>query len=283
MSLSDFLSSPNLFFLGIVVAIIGGISMFFMRRLSDQHHKIVSMMGLVSTMAEELNFIKRNPQLSLPTPNSQENCNPVKYYTSNSLIEVSDESDTDSASSDSDSDSDSDSESDSENESEEVDKNVIKIVNMSDIDNNNNINFENVQIIESESINSYSSSSENNDLDDILEESLDELNNVQELSKQEEIHEFDDINDSSTSSKPFDFMKTINISCLEDDDNKNDINSSSTDYKKMPLNKLKSIVIERKLINDPSKMKKPDLLKLLESSSSLSLDKNSTLLFEECN
>ena len=277
--------------------------MFFMRRLSDQHHKIVSMMGLVSTMAEELNFIKRNPQLSLPTPNSQENCNPVKYYTSNSLIEVSDESDTDSASSDSDSDSDSDSESDSdsdsdsenesdsdsdsdsENESEEVDKNVIKIVNMSDIDNNNNnnINFENVQIIESESINSYSSSSENNDLDDILEESLDELNNVQELSKQEEIHEFDDINDSSTSSKPFDFMKTINISCLEDDDNKNDIYSSSTDYKKMPLNKLKSIVIERKLINDPSKMKKPDLLKLLESSSSLSLDKNSTLLFEECN
>lgn len=38
----------------------------------------------------------------------------------------------------------------------------------------------------------------------------------------------------------------------------------STDYKKMPLSKLRSIVVEKKLCEDASKMKKPELLELLK-------------------
>jgi hypothetical protein len=35
------------------------------------------------------------------------------------------------------------------------------------------------------------------------------------------------------------------------------------DYKKLSLNKLKSIVLEKGLVSDPSKLKKNELLKLL--------------------
>jgi hypothetical protein len=47
---------------------------------------------------------------------------------------------------------------------------------------------------------------------------------------------------------------------IEDDQMK----SESTDYKKMPLSKLRSIVVEKKLCDDASKMKKPELLELLK-------------------
>ena len=35
------------------------------------------------------------------------------------------------------------------------------------------------------------------------------------------------------------------------------------DYKKLPLNKLRSVIIEKGLVTDSSKMKKPEMLKLL--------------------
>jgi len=37
------------------------------------------------------------------------------------------------------------------------------------------------------------------------------------------------------------------------------------DYKKATLNKLRSIAVEKGLVQDASKFKKPELLKLLES------------------
>jgi archaellum biogenesis ATPase FlaH len=37
------------------------------------------------------------------------------------------------------------------------------------------------------------------------------------------------------------------------------------DYKKMSLNKLREIVVQKKLVNDASKLKKNDLLKVLET------------------
>jgi hypothetical protein len=48
---------------------------------------------------------------------------------------------------------------------------------------------------------------------------------------------------------------------LIDDDQ---MKAGSTDYRKMPLSKLRSIVVEKKLCEDASKMKKPELLELLK-------------------
>jgi hypothetical protein len=277
MSLSDFLSSPNLFFLGIVLAIIGGISMFFMQRLSEQNHKIVSMMGLVSTMAEELNYFKNTLYSNSPQnlQNKETTSNVSHTFlnscSTNSLIEVSDDSGSESGSeSDSESGSESESESESESDSNENDKtNVIKIVNMDDnmVNDELNIKFENVHISD-ESIPFSETSSENNDdLDDILEESLDELNINKQEPEQEQEQE-------QEYSKAFNFMKNVNLSSLEDDDTKNE----SSDYKKMSITMLRSIVVGKKLTEDASKMKKNEILKLLDPNTSS--DKSSTIVLD---
>jgi hypothetical protein len=39
-----------------------------------------------------------------------------------------------------------------------------------------------------------------------------------------------------------------------------------TDLKKMSIQKLRTLVLEKQLSSDPSKLKKPELLKLLESN-----------------
>jgi hypothetical protein len=53
-------------------------------------------------------------------------------------------------------------------------------------------------------------------------------------------------------------LKSINISTLEEP-------KDTLDFKKLALNKLRSIVSEKGLSADASKLKKPDLLKLLGS------------------
>jgi hypothetical protein len=53
-------------------------------------------------------------------------------------------------------------------------------------------------------------------------------------------------------------LKTINI-------NLDEIHTDSVDYKKLPLPKLRSIVTDKGLADDASKLKKPELLKLLEA------------------
>jgi hypothetical protein len=52
-------------------------------------------------------------------------------------------------------------------------------------------------------------------------------------------------------------LKAINISTLEDK------NVEVIDYKKLSLNKLKSVVLDKGLATDTSKLKKSELLKLL--------------------
>jgi hypothetical protein len=52
-------------------------------------------------------------------------------------------------------------------------------------------------------------------------------------------------------------LKTINI-------NLDEIHTDSIDYKKLPLPKLRSIVTDKGLVDDASKLKKQELLKLLE-------------------
>ena len=58
-------------------------------------------------------------------------------------------------------------------------------------------------------------------------------------------------------------LKSINISNLEEQVEKKNKNIEVIDYKKLSLNKLKSIVLEKGLVTDSSKLKKHELLKLL--------------------
>ena len=56
----------------------------------------------------------------------------------------------------------------------------------------------------------------------------------------------------------------VDVAALQPLIDEDHMKSGSTDYKKMPLSKLRSIVVEKKLCEDASKMKKPELLELLK-------------------
>jgi hypothetical protein len=70
-------------------------------------------------------------------------------------------------------------------------------------------------------------------------------------------HEGENHNEEKLSDMFSSDLKTINI-------NLEDSNTSNIDYKKLSLPKLRSVVTEKGLATDTSKLKKNELLKLLE-------------------
>jgi hypothetical protein len=252
MSLGEYLSVPFLISLGITLLLVGIVGMFFTQRLQEQNHKINSMVGLVSTMAEEMSYLRnRLTQIGAPP-------NPVSEQISfeqNKLIEVSDgeydsdsdnESESDQHETSSETDSDSDSvESDEDNQltllNEENEQSNIKVINIHD--NNNDKPFEPI-LSELEELN-------NNDVDEYDNDKYDEYNDDEsESSESVNLVELDSNND----------LNSLDISS----DNKNiNVDLSVLDYKKLSLGKLRNIVIEKGLTKDASKLKKHDLLELL--------------------
>ena len=246
MSLGEYLSIPFFITLGITLLLVGIVGLFFTQRLQEQNHKINSMVGLVSTMAEEVNYLRsRLVQVGGMPANPNATCDANVYNYSlfetdtNKLIQVSDGEEDDE---DSDSDSDSDSESGSEDEdedeaSEEGNSANIKVINIHDTTIVPETSIEEIDESDSES---------DNESDDSKSESSESINLV----------EMDSSND----------LKSLNISLGDYDDKHINVDLSITDYKKLSLNKLRSLVQEKGLSEDANKLKKPELLKLLGSA-----------------
>ena len=223
-------------FLGIMVLVVAVLVVYFESKSREQNHKIASMFSIVSTLAEDMNQMKfavghiANQGFSGPT--LEENTRPFTMQSGGQLIEVSDNESDDSdeeeeeEEEEEESDSDSDSESDSDDE-EHVDVKVLKISNEQELDEQ-----------EADELDDSSSSSS---ALDINEDVLEELEPTLESEVVESVSG----------------MKTISID-LEDDESE-----ESVDYKKLSLQKLKSVVVEKGLVVDASKLKKPELLKLL--------------------
>jgi hypothetical protein len=249
-SLADLFSPTFLMFLGILVLVVALLVVYFESKMRDQNHKIASMLSLVSTLAEDMNGVKMGlnqlavtrmggsfPQnFEQPLENSR-----VPFNQETKLIEVSDgedEDDDDDIDEDDDIDIDEDEEDDDDDDDDddESNHNVVKVFK---IDMNNE--DDNLEL---------------DDLDEELDELDDELSEVQSLSSkssklsnklEETIQE--PLNISAD-------LKTISI-------NLEDTHSDSLDYKKLSLPKLRSIVSEKGLASDTSKLKKNELLKML--------------------
>ena len=58
MAFNDLLSSSFLFSIAIIIILIGGIFAYVSYRMSEQDHKMTSMLGLITTLAEELHFFR---------------------------------------------------------------------------------------------------------------------------------------------------------------------------------------------------------------------------------
>lgn len=233
MLLSDIFSIPFLICLAICILLIGCSSIYFYQRITQQDHKIASMVSLLSSMAEEpLTTATHTP---VGCPLQMMGC-PIQTRPSQvNRIPVSDDDESSDSSSDEDEDDNSEysatsSENENENENEQID------LSGSDFD--------------------------------ILPLDLDEHCDPCEMTcemtcetKSIQLHEPTD----------FSIFKSINISDADDALTQIDASQAdasltdvSLDYKKMPITKLREIA-QQNGHSDVSKLKKPEILKLLEA------------------
>ena len=276
-SLTDLLNPTFLMFLGIVVLVVALLVVYFESKFREQNHTIASMLSLVSSLAEELNGTKiaihhlsmrQQPQQQgqgqQSFSNLDENITISKNSNANKLIHVSDDEDSDNDS-DSGSDSDSeeslqeindddDSESDnSQSDNSQSDNSVIEI------GEHNDIKILKLNISDQNDDDNEYHKSNNLVFDDLNENELDDLDELDNLSiNSTNINDIDDNNHKTDelNIKSMD-LKSININLEES-------KTENVDYKKMTLPKLRSIVVEKGLVEDSSKLKKIELLKLLE-------------------
>ena len=283
-SLSDIFNPSFFMCLGILVLLTALIVVYFESKMREQNHKIASMLSLVSSLAEEQNHLRMEVfnMVTNGQTNSSNNFPVHSFNTSdfinktdnNELINVSDDdsnADDDDSDNDSESDDDSDNDSDSDDDSDleeneviELGENDIKVLKINinnkanDDDEDNEFNIEQIDELEElgENLDDDDDESSVNEIDDESSSSDDDLkeenivsDNLEET-KEDETHKID--------LNGIDF-KQISISGLEKDVN----DTESMDYKKLSLNKLKSVVVEKGLIKDSSKLKKNELLNLL--------------------
>ena len=261
-SLADLFSPTFLMFLGILVLVVALLVVYFESKMRDQNHKIASMLSLVSTLAEDMNGVKMGlnqlavtrmgesfPQnFEQPLENSR-----VPYKQETKLIEVSDgedDDDDDEEEEEEEDDYDDDCEDidgdDIDSEDDESKHDVVKVLKM----NITADDFENL---------SENNKLELDDLDD-LDELDDELSEVQSLSSKSSklSDKLEETVYGKTFQEPLNSsdLKTISINLEEP-------HPDSLDYKKLSLPKLRSIVSDKGLASDASKLKKNELLKLL--------------------
>jgi hypothetical protein len=258
MALSDILTVPFLISLGITLLLVGVVGFFFVQRLQEQNHKITSMFGLVTTMAEEMNFIRgRLQMMSYQGPMTQQsgqNFENQELFEENLIPVSDDENDDEELDDDDDDDEDEDDDDDDEDDEENEEPMVIELSH----DPNGGVKVINFADL----LNSVEELEENDNNSEELGD-LDELDDVEDLEEDNDDSEQNGSDDSELkqlNTSDLEFIKSIDISNLEESGDKNNI-----DYKKMSLNKLKEIAVAKGLVTENSKATKNAILKLLGS------------------
>lgn len=296
MSLFNNIQFPFFIVLGIFLLTIAFLVYYFDSKIREQNTKMSGMLSLVSSMAEEINTLKHFALTQTQTRATQQ-MNDITGGSGSSsrndvhLIHVSDDEDNDDDDSDSNSDSNSESEaeedlseSDSDNGSETCDdSDEHECVSINNDDNNIEEDNHEKESIASDfkilKINKLS----NNDNDENNNHNVEDLNSQNDFSV-EDMSDLESLSDDETEHKDENEnnMEDVVVTQIQTEntenpaDNENvvqhiDISSDlkninidlDIEYKKMSIGKLKSIVVEKGLINDASKMKKQELLKLL--------------------
>jgi hypothetical protein len=217
---------------------------FVSYRMAEQDHKIASMLGLISTMAEELQFFRSkliNVQSNNVKPHETYNVDKpqIHSYTAGSNKELIDVSDDESDDSEEEAESD-DSEQEESDDSEQEDSD--------DSDDEVSVHYDIM----------------NNDPDNLDIDTLDILNDstmIKTIHLEEPINILND-NLENIDTSELDMNDPINLNSNED--LKSDFDK--TDYKKMSINKLREIVVEKGLPINPAKLKKQELIKLIEDA-----------------
>jgi len=237
-------NSTSLLFLGVLVLCCALLFAYFENKAREQNHKISSMLSLVSSLTEEVQSIKRHIQSGSHNGGMVKQMYQTNMYEEEDvqqgdededLVSVSDDDGDD----DLDEDDDVDDEEEDEDEDEDDEDDDNQVIEIGD----------NVKILTLlQPIELISDGEDDNteyDADDLLDD--DELKSVSskdEKETKEEANEPEEV-------KMFD-LKSIHLE-----------EPIVVDYKKLSIGKLRSLVAEKGIVEDTSRMKKPDLLKLL--------------------
>ena len=245
MALVDVFFTPSILItLAVCLILISVLGLYFIQEINQQNHKINTMVDLVATLSEQMNMLRNISPLpnnldiggsSFNTDGNTENVDAMLSSNDTravSMVNVSDGEQEDSGSEIEYDESDEEESDEGEEESDEEE----------DSDDEEESDEEkdvlSVQPVDIEKID-----------DDILE--------IPELSA-------DEVDDPLT-------MKSISIDVDEEEDDADDIDIAVKtldvvmDYKKASLTKLREIVQSKGLVSDASKMKKADILRVLES------------------
>ena len=239
------LNSTSLLFLGVLVLVCALLFLYFENKAKEQNHKISSMLSLVSSLTEEIHSIRRQIQNQIFIGGNVNgdnvngsNSNNNNQYNDDDLVSVSDNDDTYDEDEDEDEDEDLDEDLDEDDEDdddldilEETCNNVIEIGDTIKV-------LTLLHPIELVSDGEDDDSTEL-DIDDTLG------------SSDEEIEEAKNIDITKGDIQMFD-LKSIHLE-----------EPAMVDYKKLSIGKLKTVVTEKGLASNTSKMKKQELLKLL--------------------
>ena len=281
MAISDILSTSFLFSIAIIIILIGGVFAYVSYRMGEQDHKLNSMIGLVSTMAEESQFFRSKLNMlqqklstkDLPVVDQVQYASQMMVGGQDELINVSDDEEDDSD------DDESDESEDLEDEEEDLEDEDLEDDESDDLEDKD---------LEDDDL-------EDKDLEEGRGEHIKRLNLTSAIDESpvkisyEEIDEdnnsfketnnlvFDDIADFEATLEEADiqllaedtkdddnFLKNVSITGLDNGIlSLEEIVSNKNDYKKMSLNKLREVVVSKGFTSDASHLKKNQILKLL--------------------
>jgi len=273
MAIKDYLfttTSAFIFFFVFVLFISGILIYYVQTKIKEQNHKLDSMFSLVTTIAQQLTDTKQTSENPIKILNEEKICVSDDDLSFNDSESESTDNevtcDDDSCSDDDDDDNDDDETTNDDNIDHQKWKSPLKCNSPEKkINDDESVSTDGAFDIDIGTYNDDDIPCDDITCDDNHDTPI--LENLSNSENTENIKHviIDDsilqnVTDGISNIKITDInFKTINISNLEEDVNSN----KNIDYKKMNIQKLKSIVQEKGLINDSSKLKKQELLKLL--------------------
>jgi hypothetical protein len=247
-------NSTSLLFLGVLVLCCALLFAYFESKAREQNHKISSMLSLVSSLTEEVHSIRRHIQSTQQTGGVvKQNSIHYENVVDDDLVSVSDndedddEDDDDDDDDDDDNDNDNDDDDDDDDDDDENKFDIMEEIGSNVIEIGNNVKvltlLEPIELVSDEEDNEDEDDNTEFDADDVLDLGSSDDEGVKDTEKKEAAEDV----------KMFD-LKSIHLE-----------EPAIVDYKKLSIGKLKTVVSDKGLASDTSKMKKQELLKLLGS------------------
>lgn len=265
---SSFFSSYILLSITTLVILLGAIYLYINHRIAEQDHKLSSMVNVLQGVIQDTQIIKSQllGGVSIGNEELTENQHSVPIHGGDGKIVVSDNEDDDEDADYDDSDAESETSSNTE-----TDANTNNA--QSSFETNSLSGSEAMQFVSSIDLSASDTTNNSPPIIHMMEinaETMRFINGTSEMPKtdnrveelpDENIKVEDDANVDANANANVD----IDVENLNEDDD-DDFMEMKTDYKKTAVATLRQMVSDKGLCDDPSKLKKPELIKLLETN-----------------